>query len=135
VELNREDLMQIVEQAGTIIFVAGVSPDAVFEQELGACGLRLQWAADIDAAAGLVKASAGTTVLVSELALKDGNWMDLVERTRRLGRPVPLVLVSSIVTAELWWDALEFGVEDILAAPLSAPRLRRLLSARFAMPT
>lgn len=29
----------------------------------------------------------------------------------------PIVLVTSAITAELWWDGLECGVEDILGGP------------------
>jgi DNA-binding NtrC family response regulator len=126
--------MQTDEPAGTVILVATERPEDAFEQEAEARSLRLQWAGTIDAAAGLVTAALGTTVLVAEIAVRDGNWMDLVERTRRLGSHIPIVLVSSIATAELWWDALEYGVEDILVAPLSATRLFRFLSTRFAMP-
>ena len=50
----------------------------------------------------------------------DGNWRDLVERVRGIGKFIPVVLLSSTRTAELWWDALECGVGDILQAPLSA---------------
>ncbi len=29
----------------------------------------------------------------------------------------PIVLVTSAITAQLWWDGLECGVEDILGGP------------------
>ena len=53
-------------------------------------------------------------VIVMELALADGNWRDLVERVRYIDISIPIVLVTSSSTAELWWDALECGIADIL---------------------
>jgi hypothetical protein len=38
-----------------------------------------------------------------------------------------MVLVTSAITAELWWDALECGIDDILPGHLSASRLCQLL--------
>ena len=68
-------------------------------------------------------------VVVTELAVKDGNWRDLLETVRY--RSIPVVLVSSTSTAELWWDALDCGVEDILPAPLSGPQLYEYLQKQF----
>ena len=41
--------------------------------------------------------------------------------------PIPMVLVTSAITAELWWDALECGIDDILLEHLIASRLCQLL--------
>ena len=126
--------MQTDERAGTVIFVSGRRPETGIEQEIEACGAKVHWARSIDGAAGLLKLAFERTVIITELALVDGNWRDLVERLRSIERPIPIVLVSSISTAELWWDALECGIEDILMAPLSASQLSQLLSKRFANP-
>ena len=52
---------------------------------------------------------------------------DLVERMRGIDICVPIVLASSSSTAELWWDALECGIDNILPASLLASRLCQLL--------
>lgn len=98
-------------------------------------GVRVHWARSIQAAAGLLNAALGITVVITELALVDGNWRDLMEQIRSLGRPIPILLVTSVGTAELWWDAIECGVEDILVAPLSASRLYQYLKAHFTILT
>ena len=69
------------------------------------------------------------TVVVTELAVKDGNWRDLLETVKHSSTPV--LLVSSSSTAELWWDALDCGVEDILPAPLSGPQFCEYLQKQF----
>src|SRR5580704_18289274 len=122
--------MQTNRSAGTVIFVSNKSPEATVAPDIAAHGLVAQWARSISAAVDLLNSAGEKTVVVTELALADGNWRDLVERVRRLDLSTPIVLVTSSSTAELWWDALECGVDDILPRHLMAPRLRDLLEAQ-----
>jgi DNA-binding NtrC family response regulator len=102
-------------------------------QDIKAHGLVMHWAPNIEAAAGLISSTRKKTVVVTELALSDGNWRDLVERVRCNGILSPIVLLTPASTAELWWDALECGVDEILPAPLKGSSLRELLrtSSKF----
>ena len=111
----------------TIMFVSGRKPEAIIEQELLVHGLKMEWANSVKAATDLLESKSETTGIVTELALADGNWRDLVEQVRRVSSTVPILLLSSNSSAELWWDALDCDVEDILLAPLSAARLCDLL--------
>jgi DNA-binding NtrC family response regulator len=124
--------MQTNTQAGTVIFVSTRSPEATVAQDIEAHGLEMQWVRSITAAVGLLNSAREKTVIVTELALADGNWRDLVERVRCVGKPVPIVLMTHTITAELWWDALECSVDDILSAPFVASRLCQLLETPFA---
>ena len=45
--------------------------------------------------------------------------------------PIPIVLLASASTAELWWDALECGIDDIFPGPLTACPLWQFLKTRF----
>ena len=123
--------MQMGEPATTVIFVSTRRPEQTIEKEMEARGLSALWAPSIASAAPLFNSAQDRTVVITELALVDGNWRDLVERVNCLGRLIPIVLVASTSTAELWWDALECGIEDILIAPLSASQLSQLLSKQF----
>ena len=114
--------------------MGGRRPEAAIEQEMEARGVRVQWARSIRTAAGLLNPRLERTVVITELALVDGNWRDLIERVRCDGRLIPIVLLASASTADLWWDALDCGVEDILIAPLSASRLCEFLGTRFTIP-
>jgi DNA-binding NarL/FixJ family response regulator len=91
----------------------------------------MRWANTIEATVDLLNAGREKTVVVTELAMPDGNWRDLVERIRCRGAPIPIVLVTSSSTAELWWDALECGVDDILPGPLTAFPLCQFLETHF----
>ena len=122
--------MQTYRQAGTVIFVSNRSPEATVLQDIEAHGLVMQWARSISAAVKLLDSAREKTVVATELALPDGNWRDLVERMRGIDICVPIVLASSSSTAELWWDALECGIEDILPGYLVVSRLCQLLETQ-----
>ena len=119
------------QPARAVIIVAKSAPEPGIENELRARGITVQWARSIKAASGLLDSAVHGTLVITELALRDGNWRDLVEQVRGIGKFIPVVLLSSTRTAELWWDALECGVEDILQAPLSSSLVLEYLMKRF----
>ena len=120
--------MQSEEPVSTIMFVSGGKPEAIIERDLQQRGLKVEWANSIKAAKALLASASERTAIVTDLALADGNWRDLVEQVRCISSSIPVVLVSSTSTAELWWDALDCGVADILLTPLSASRLCEILA-------
>jgi len=119
--------MQMGEPATTVIFVSTKRPEQTIETEMEARGLSALWAPSIASSAPLFNSSQDRTVVITELALVDGNWRDLVEQVRSSERAIPIVLLASVSTAELWWDALDCGVEDILLAPLSGRHLCQIV--------
>ena len=119
--------MQSEEPVNTIMFVSGRKPEAIVEQDLQRRGFKVKWANSIKAVKDLLASASERTAIVADLALVDGNWTDLVEQVRFISSSIPFVLVSSTSTAELWWDALDCDVEDILLAPLSTSRLCEIL--------
>jgi DNA-binding NtrC family response regulator len=124
--------MQTNRRAGTVIYVSNRSPEAAVLQDIEAHGLVLQWVPSISAAVDLLNSAREKTVVATELALADGNWRDLVDRVRCIDSSTPIVLVTSFSTAELWWDALECGIDDILPGNLIASRLSHLLETQGA---
>jgi DNA-binding NtrC family response regulator len=124
--------MQTNRRTGTVIFVSNRSPEATIAHDIEARGLVVQRARSISAAVDLLNSAGEKTVIVTELALADGNWRDLVERMRGIDICVPIVLATSSSTAELWWDALECGIVDILPGHLVFSRLCQLLETQGA---
>ncbi|HTD56722.1 MAG TPA: response regulator [Silvibacterium sp.] len=122
--------MHAEEPVKTTIVLCASRTVPEIENEMEARGIRVRWAPSITAAAALLDSAPNGAVIITELALRDGNWRDLVERLRRIGKPIRVALVSPTRTSELWWDALECGVEDILLAPLSAHRICEYLDIR-----
>jgi DNA-binding NarL/FixJ family response regulator len=125
-----KESMQSYRRAGTVIFVSNRSPEATVAQEIEAHGLVMRWARR--AAVDLLNSAREKTVIVTELALADGNWRDLAERARCVDMSTPIVLVTSSRTAELWWDALECGIDHILPGHRLASRLCQLLETQGA---
>ena len=106
------------------------SPEATVLQDIEAHGLVMHWSRSIRATVDLLNSACEKTMIVTELALAYGNWRDLVERVRCIAISTPIVLLTSSSTAELWWDALECGIDDILPGYLMASRLCQLLEAQ-----
>lgn len=63
----------------------------------------------------------------SGIALKDGNWCDLVERLKLAGCQAPVVLCSNEGSAETWWDALEHGVQEVVSPGATMDALERII--------
>jgi DNA-binding NtrC family response regulator len=129
-----QELMQTYRRPAIVIFVSNSSPEATIAQDIEAHGLALQWAPSISAAVKLLDSACEKTVVATELALTDGNWRDLVERVNRIDINIStsIVLLTFSSTAELWWDALECGIEDIVPASFLASRLCQLLETQGA---
>jgi DNA-binding NtrC family response regulator len=115
--------MRAQEPARTIIVVSARKVESGMEREMELRGVKVLWADSIKAATAMLDFAPIGTAIITELALRDGNWRDLVERVRHIRKSLPVVLVSPTSTSELWWDALDCGVDDILAAPLSVSRV------------
>ena len=124
--------MHTFRRTEAVIFVSNRNPEATIAQDIEARGLVVRWARSIRAAVDLLNLAREKTVIVTELALADGNWRDLVERMRGIDICVPIVLATSSSTAELWWDALECGIDDILPEYLVVSRLCQLLGTQDA---
>lgn len=122
--------MQTDRRAGTVILVANRSPEATVTQDIEGHGLVARWVRTIGAAVELLKSTSEQVIVVTDLALADGNWSDLVERVRCIEASYPIFLMTGCITAELWWDALDCGVEDILPGHLMAARLCQFLETR-----
>lgn len=117
------------EKAARTVIVVSAEPD--IEKEVVARAITVRWVHSIKAAIAVLGSVPGETVIITDLALRDGNWRDLIEEVKRLGKPVPVALVSAASTSELWWDALECGIDDILLAPLTVARIREYFDKSF----
>jgi DNA-binding NtrC family response regulator len=122
--------MHLEQAPNTVVMVGAMKPDLHLQNQMETRGITVRWARTIEEAAALLKSALGRTIVITEPALKDGNWRDLLERIRRTS--IPVLLKTSSSTAELWWDALECGIEDLLVAPFSTPALCEYLEKQFA---
>ena len=92
-------------------------------------GYQVKRARGVHEGAQLVAANAGTVAVLIEVALRDGNWLDLVEKVRLRNPHVPLVLCAESWSAELWWDASDCGVSEVISPPYASAEFERFLQS------
>jgi len=66
-------------------------------------------------------------VVLTEAKLDDGNWLDLLEPTRRSG--MELVVTDAWADAQFWAKAINLGAYDMLAQPFRGTEVRRVLAS------
>ena len=69
----------------TIIALCATRPAPCIGNEMEARGITVRWASSIKAATALLDWAPDGTVVITRLALGDGNWRVLVERVRCIG--------------------------------------------------
>ena len=65
-------------------------------------------------------------VILTEDALEDGSWQDLLLVTRRMGSQ--LVVTAPFADARFWAEAINLGAYDVLAQPFHGMEVRRVLA-------
>jgi CheY-like chemotaxis protein len=68
------------------------------------------------------------TVIACERDLPDGTWKDLFSWTRKQVEAPPVVVISRHAYERLWAEVLNIGGYDVLAKPLEALEVSRVLS-------
>jgi DNA-binding response OmpR family regulator len=67
-------------------------------------------------------------VVICERYLPDGTWRDLYQRVSVLAVPPPVIVTSHDADDELWSEVLDSGGYDVLARPLMAAEVTRIVS-------
>jgi DNA-binding NtrC family response regulator len=68
-------------------------------------------------------------VVFCECSLPDGTWKEILAQTGNLAEPPPLIVTSRLADDYLWAEVLNFGGFDVLAKPLVAEEVRRVLAS------
>jgi two-component system response regulator PilR (NtrC family) len=66
-------------------------------------------------------------ILLTEAALPDGNWLDVLHLAREYPHDVQVIVTDPHADARLWSEALNMGAYDLLAQPFYEPEVRRIL--------
>jgi len=66
-------------------------------------------------------------VVLTEAALPDGNWLDVLHLVRDTPRELEVVVTDPQADAHFWAEALNLGAYDVLAQPFQEPEVRRIL--------
>jgi two-component system response regulator PilR (NtrC family) len=66
-------------------------------------------------------------ILLTEAALPDGNWLDVLHLARECPHDLQVIVTDPHADARLWSEALNMGAYDLLAQPFYEPEVRRIL--------
>ena len=66
-------------------------------------------------------------VVLTEAALPDGNWLDVLHLVRENPGELEVIVTDPQADAHFWAEALNLGAYDLLAQPFYEPEVRRIL--------
>lgn len=89
--------------------------------------LIVEYAAGLQPARALLPQTDYQAIL-TEAALSDGNWLDVLHLARHCPHETQVVVTCEHADAALWAETLNLGVYDVLAQPFYAPEVRRILT-------
>jgi DNA-binding NtrC family response regulator len=110
-----------------ILFLSGHPEDACqISQMLRELPLALEHTATLQQARVKLRQSNYDLVL-TEAALPDGSWLDVLHLVRECPQEVQVVITDPQADARLWSEALNRGAYDLIAQPFYEPEVRRIL--------
>jgi two-component system response regulator PilR (NtrC family) len=109
-----------------ILFISGHESDArCLSRMLQPIPLALDYADGVQQARAKLQQE-NYDVILTEAALPDGYWLDVL----RLAREFPgseVIVTDAHADARFWSEALHLGAYDLLAQPFYEPEVRRIL--------
>ncbi len=118
-----------------ILFLTGRREDArCLSQMLGTLPLALDHAESVQQARAKLH-QGDYDVVLTEAALPDGNWQDVLHLTRETPREVEVIVTDPHADARFWSEVLNLGAYDLLAQPFYEPEVRRILYNACSRPT
>jgi DNA-binding NtrC family response regulator len=110
-----------------ILFISGHREDGPrLSQMLKALPLALDHVGTVKQASAKLR-KADYPVVLTEAALPDGTWLDVLNLTRESPGAAQLIVTDPQADARFWSEALNLGAYDLLAQPFYEPEVRRIL--------
>jgi DNA-binding NtrC family response regulator len=66
--------------------------------------------------------------VLTEAALPDGNWLDVLHLVRESPREMAVIVTDPHAHPRLWAEVLNLGAYDLLTQPFDRTEVRRILS-------
>ena len=66
-------------------------------------------------------------VVLTEAALPDGNWLDVLHAARKHPAGLEVIVTDPHADARFWAEALNLGAYDLVSQPFYEPEVRRIL--------
>src|SRR5260370_29807669 len=110
-----------------ILFISGCQEDARrLSQMLHALPLKLDHVPSLHKARTRLQRQT-YNVILTEAALPDGGWQDVLHLVRESPRNTEVIVTDPQADARFWAEALNLGAYDLLAQPFYEPEVRRIL--------
>ena len=110
-----------------ILFISGHREDAPrLSQMLHALPLALDHVETVRQARAKLQQK-DYPVVLTEAALPDGTWLDVLNLTRESPHEAEVIVTDPQADARFWAEALNLGAYDLLAQPFYEPEVRRIL--------
>ena len=110
-----------------ILFISGRHEDARHLSEmLHALPLKLEHVPSLEHARTRLRRQE-YDVILTEAALPDGQWLDVLHLVRQCPRETEVIVTDPQADARFWAEALNLGAYDLLAQPFYEPEVRRIL--------
>jgi DNA-binding NtrC family response regulator len=110
-----------------ILFISGRPEDARhLSQMLHALPLKLEHVPSLEHARTRLRRQE-YDVILTEAALPDGEWLDVLNLVRECPRETEVIVTDPQADARFWAEALNLGAYDLLAQPFYEPEVRRIL--------
>lgn len=111
-----------VHSARSVLLVHN-EPDAFRELEamLNGQGIRTCRARRFTEARRILKQPSAIDLVLTDVALADGTWKDVIRLVRKQAQNMPVIVMSRVVSMRLYLDTQDGGAADFIVPPM-APR-------------
>ena len=110
-----------------ILFITGHQDDARrLSQMLHSLPLALDYVGTVQQARAQLRQS-DYEVILTEAALPDGNWLDVLHVARKHPAELEVIVTDPHADARFWSEALNLGAYDLVSQPFYEPEVRRIL--------
>lgn len=72
-------------------------------------------------ARSLLKEAGPVDLVLTDVALADGTWRDVIQLARKSAKNTPVIVMSRVVSMKLYLDTQDAGAADFIVPPI-APR-------------
>jgi len=110
-----------------LLFISGRSSDARrLSRMLQSLPVQLEHAPTLQQARAKLQGDE-FDVILTEAALPDGRWLDVLHLARESPTEVQVIVTDPQADAHFWSQALNLGAYDLLAQPFYEPEVRRII--------
>jgi DNA-binding NtrC family response regulator len=105
-------------------------PDAFrgLEQMLHEQDIRTAQAHQCAEARSMFRQASGIDLVLTDVALADGTWKDVIRLVRKTAKNTPVIVMSRVVNMKLYLDTQDAGAADFIVPPMASRDLAYALT-------